>query len=133
MQPPLALALRLKGLGKDVTMFVTPPCDGLVRAAGISCVAASENVADLLAALGTVDLSDTSMCGLLRTVGALNAYEATAEYRAAIRADTVAGYELAVAVKPDVILLPGYEYGVWASVGEALGIPVVRYDLQPCP
>jgi sterol 3beta-glucosyltransferase len=33
--------------------------------------------------------------------------------------------------KPDVILHAGFEYGIWASLGEALGVPVVRYDLQP--
>jgi len=34
-------------------------------------------------------------------------------------------------VKPDVIIHSGFEYAIWASVGEALGVPVVRYDLQP--
>ena len=32
-------------------------------------------------------------------------------------------------LKPDVILTPDYEYGVFMSLGEALGIPVVRFDL----
>ena len=36
-------ALKLKALGKDVAMFVTPPSDEMVRKAGIACVTASED------------------------------------------------------------------------------------------
>uniref|UniRef100_A0A7S0J9G5 Erythromycin biosynthesis protein CIII-like C-terminal domain-containing protein n=1 Tax=Calcidiscus leptoporus TaxID=127549 RepID=A0A7S0J9G5_9EUKA len=103
----------------------------MVRKAGVKCVAASENVADLLEALGAMDLSDMGICNLIKIVKALAAYKASPAHRSALQADNKAGYELALAFKPDVILLAGFEYGVWASVGEALGVPVVRYDLQP--
>lgn len=131
VQPPLALALRLKSLGKDVKMFVTPPSDGMVRNAGISCVAAREDVAAMFDALATLDLSDLSLWNIVKTVKTLKGYQATPEFQAAQAADTKAGYELAVSFRPDVILHAGYEFAVWSSAGEALGIPVVRYDLQP--
>ena len=65
IQPPLALAIRLKELGKEVTMFVTPPSDDLVKKAGIDCVVAKENVANLLEALGKCDLSNMSICNII--------------------------------------------------------------------
>eukprot|EP00929_Paragymnodinium_shiwhaense_P032837 TRINITY_DN18143_c0_g1_i15.p1 TRINITY_DN18143_c0_g1~~TRINITY_DN18143_c0_g1_i15.p1 ORF type:complete len:331 (-),score=43.53 TRINITY_DN18143_c0_g1_i15:613-1605(-) len=132
VQPALALALKLKSLGKDVTMFVTPPSEDMVRKAGITCVAATENMVWTLDALATVDPADTSLRGLMKQAKAVGALKETEQYKSAIEADTKAGYEAAVAFKPDVILHAGYEYGIWASVGEALGVPVVRYDLQPC-
>ena len=51
-------------------MFVTPPSDEMVRSAGITGVAATENFADLLDALSGVDLSDTSMFGLMKQLKA---------------------------------------------------------------
>lgn len=131
VQPPLALALKLKELGKDVTMFVTPPSDVTVREAGINCVSAAESIVWMLDALAACDLSDTSMSGLWKQKNAFEGMKETEQYKTAIQADIKAGYELAVAFKPDVILHAGFEYGFWASVGEALGVPVVRYDLQP--
>ena len=84
---------------------------------------------ELLNALGSCDLTDTSFWGLRTIMKAMQAYQDSPEYKAAIEADTKAGYELAMSFKPDVILTPGYEYGVFMSLGEALGIPVVRFDL----
>jgi len=132
VQPALALALKLKKLGKEVKMFVTPPSDDMVRKAGIECVAATESIVWMLDVLGTCDPADTSICGLIKQARAMSKMHETEQYKAAIQADTKAGYDLALAFKPDVILHAGYEYGIWASVGEALGVPVVRYDLQPC-
>lgn len=131
IQPPLALALKLQSMGKNVCMFVTPPSHDMVQKAGIRCVAASEKIDWMLDALGTCDPADTSICGLMKQVKAVGAMHKTEEYTNAIKQDTKAGYELALDFKPDVILHAGYEYGIWASVGEALGVPVVRYDLQP--
>ena len=157
VQPPLALALRLKAMGKEVTMFVTPPSHEMCRTAGITCVAASES-GDFFAALdglGThsasrtldwhcpiplltiplsnpwTDPSDMSFFNIIRQVRALKAYQGTPAYQAALTADTQAGYELAQQFKPDVIIHSGFAYAFWASVGEALGVPVIRYDLQP--
>jgi sterol 3beta-glucosyltransferase len=130
-QPALALAIKLKKMGKDVTMFVTPPSDDMVRKEGITCVAASESMVWTMDALATCDPADTSCFGMMKQLKAVKAFRATEKYKAAIEADTRAGYELAVAFKPDVILHAGFEYGIWASLGEALGVPVVRYDLQP--
>lgn len=131
VQPPLSLALRLKDLGKEVTMFVTPPADEMVRKAGITCVSAKENGAGMFDALGALDMSDASLRNTLAQLRALKEYESSAEHQAVVEADTKAGYELAVAFQPDVILHAGFAYAFWASVGEALGVPVVRYDLQP--
>eukprot|EP00931_Biecheleriopsis_adriatica_P027784 TRINITY_DN16642_c0_g1_i1.p1 TRINITY_DN16642_c0_g1~~TRINITY_DN16642_c0_g1_i1.p1 ORF type:complete len:461 (-),score=79.99 TRINITY_DN16642_c0_g1_i1:64-1446(-) len=131
IQPALALALRLKKLGKDVTMFVTPPSDDMVRKEGITCVSASESMMWTMDALSTCDPTDNSCFGMIKMAKAVNGFKATDKYKAAIEADTKAGFELAMTFKPDVILHAGFEYGIWASLGEALGIPVVRYDLQP--
>ena len=73
IQPPLALAIRLRELGKEVTMFVTPPSDDLVKKAGIDCVVAKENVANLLEALGKCDLSNMSICNIITIVKAMKA------------------------------------------------------------
>eukprot|EP00966_Prymnesium_polylepis_P255089 5893790-Prymnesium_polylepis.1 len=75
VQPPLALALALKGMGKEVTMFVTPPSDDIVRKAGIACVSANENVSHMFDALATLDLSDMSICNLIATAKTLKAYQ----------------------------------------------------------
>ena len=130
VQPPLALALRLKALGKDVIMFVTPPSDDMVRTAGIQCVTASES-GDFFAALDGLDLSDMSILNVMAQAKAIKTYQQTPEFQATLTADITAGYELALQFKPDVIVHSGFAYAIWASVGEALGIPAVRYDLQP--
>jgi sterol 3beta-glucosyltransferase len=131
VQPPLALALKLRELGKEVAMFVTPPADDIVRKEGIPCTVASENIVWMLDALAKCDPGDTSISGLWKIMGEMKTWKGADEYKAAIQADTKAGYQLALDFKPDVIVHAGFEYGVWASVGEALGVPVVRYDLQP--
>lgn len=130
VQPPLALALRLKELGKDVTMFVTPPSDDLCRKAGIKCVTASES-GDFFAALDGLDPSDMSFFNVIRQARAIKAYQERPEHQAALTADLKAGYELAQEFQPDVIIHSGFAYALYASVGEALGVPVIRYDLQP--
>ena len=48
LQPVTALALRLMSQGREVLVFGTPPATELLQANGVSCIAAHENVEDVM-------------------------------------------------------------------------------------
>uniref|UniRef100_A0A7S0AT16 Glycosyltransferase family 28 N-terminal domain-containing protein n=1 Tax=Pyrodinium bahamense TaxID=73915 RepID=A0A7S0AT16_9DINO len=131
VQPALALALRLKQMGRSVLMFATPPATDMVKAKGIECVEARENVEKVIGELfGKIDPTDRSICGIVKQLKTASAFQQSEEYTGNQAADMSCAWAEAQKFKPDVILAPNIMYGPYVSIAEALQVPVVTFDLQ---
>lgn len=131
LQPVTSLAMRLKQDGREVIVFATPPATDLLQANGINYVAAKENVEDFVQGLfGQADLSDRSVCGVLKLAKVAKAFLNSPDYVATQKADMASAFALAREFKPDMLVVPNIIYGPFMSIAEALQIPVVTLDLQ---
>jgi len=131
LQPVTSLALGLKEVGRDVLVFATPPATDLIQANGIDCVIAEENVAEFVENMfGRTDLSDRSVRGFIRLAKFAKAYLNSPEYVAMQKADMMSALEATQQFKPDMLVVTNLIYGPYMCLAEALGIPVVTFDLQ---
>lgn len=131
LQPVASLALGLQKDGRQVRVFATPPATDLIRANGIDCEVAEENVANFIEQLfGQVDLSDRSISGVMKLAKFAKEYLNSPEYVTTQTTDMKSALAATRRFKADLLVVPNIIYGPFMSIAEALQIPVVTYDLQ---
>lgn len=131
LQPVTSLAVSLKKEGRDVLVFATPPATDLIKANGIDCVIAKENISNFVENMfGKANLSDRSISGLIKLAKFAKGYLNNPDYVAMQKSDMMTALEEAKNFKPDVIVVPNLFYGPYMCIAEALNIPVVTFDLQ---
>ncbi|MGI9568746.1 MAG: hypothetical protein ACR2PH_03175, partial [Desulfobulbia bacterium] len=120
LQPVTSLALCLKKAGRDVLVFATPPATDLIRAKGIDCVIARENVSEFVENMfGQADLSDRSITGFRKLAKFAKEYLNSPDYVATQKADMMSALEAAQNFKPDVLVVPNLLYGPFMCIAEA--------------
>lgn len=131
IQPITALAKELINQGREVLVFATPPATDLLENQGINYIAAQEDISDFVEEMfSKADLSDRSLSGFIKLAKFGKAFLSDPDYVATQTEDIKTAFAAAKAFKPDLLVTPNILYGYFVSMGEALQIPVVSYDLQ---
>ena len=131
LQPVLGFSLGLKKAGRQVRVFAIPPATDLLVKAGIECIVAKENMEEFVEMMfSKADPSDRSIGGIIKLAKAASTYLNSDKYIATQTEDMKAAFAAAQEFKPDVIISPNIMYGPFMCIGEALGVPVVTFDLQ---
>jgi len=131
LQPVTSLAKTLKQEGREVLVFATPPATDLLQKNDIDCIVAKENIEEFVEKMfGNVDPSDRSIGGLIKLAKFAKEHLGSEDYNTTQKADMQSAFSAAKDFKPDVLLCSNLLYGAFMSIGEALKIPVLTFDLQ---